>query len=419
MFLLVRFQAFCDPLLSLIAPGLFSYFSSAQIRKGRFCLLSFKGITDVEFPNSYPPRGGCRYFLFSRWIVLLIGSILGSGADAAIPIGNNPLPNMLEQVMPAVVNISTKTRIRYEENPLLRDPFFRHFFDIPSMPREREQQSLGSGVIVDADKGYIITNYHVIGKADQITVTLFDRRNFDASVVGSDPDTDIALIRIKAPGLIALSKGNSDSLRVGDLVVAIGNPFGLGQTVTSGIVSALGRSSLGIEGYEDFIQTDASINPGNSGGALVDTAGYLIGINTAIIGPSGGNIGIGFAIPINMATQIMDQIIQFGNIHRGQVGVQVQDLTPDLARSFDISIDKGAIIADVVHGSPAAKAGLSRGDVVTAVNGNPVDSAAKLRNVIGLARVGDTVTLNVLREGDERLVRVRIERRRTNPSQPY
>ncbi|MCI0733355.1 MAG: Do family serine endopeptidase [Methylococcaceae bacterium] len=349
----------------------------------------------------------------------MIGSILGSGADAAIPIGNNPLPNMLEQVMPAVVNISTKTRIRYEENPLLRDPFFRHFFDIPSMPREREQQSLGSGVIVDADKGYIITNYHVIGKADQITVTLFDRRNFDASVVGSDPDTDIALIRIKAPGLIALSKGNSDSLRVGDLVVAIGNPFGLGQTVTSGIVSALGRSSLGIEGYEDFIQTDASINPGNSGGALVDTAGYLIGINTAIIGPSGGNIGIGFAIPINMATQIMDQIIQFGNIHRGQVGVQVQDLTPDLARSFDISIDKGAIIADVVHGSPAAKAGLSRGDVVTAVNGNPVDSAAKLRNVIGLARVGDTVTLNVLREGDERLVRVRIERRRTNPSQPY
>jgi serine protease Do/serine protease DegQ len=419
MFLLARFQAFCYPLWSIGAAGFISNFSVTEIRNRPFRFNPCKGFSGVEFRDSRPRRGRRRCFSHPLWLVVLIGSVLGSSVDAAIPVGNNPLPNMLEQVMPAVVNISTKTRIRYEENPLLRDPFFRHFFDIPSIPREREQQSLGSGVIIDADKGYIITNYHVIGKADQITVTLYDRRNFDASVVGSDPDTDIALIKIKAPDLIALPKGNSDVLRVGDLVVAIGNPFGLGQTVTSGIVSALGRSSLGIEGYEDFIQTDASINPGNSGGALVDTNGYLIGINTAIIGPSGGNIGIGFAIPINMATQIMDQILRYGTIQRGQLGVQVQDLTPDLARSFDISIDRGAIIADVVEGSPAHKAGLLRGDVVTAVNGNPVDSAAKLRNVIGLARVGDTVTLNIIRKGDERRVRARIEARKTNPLQPY
>ncbi|MGR9107515.1 MAG: Do family serine endopeptidase, partial [Gammaproteobacteria bacterium] len=348
------------------------------------------------------------------WALALTGLLICSSAHAGLPVGMNPLPDMLERVMPGVVNISTKTRIRYEENPLLRDPFFRHFFDVPSIPQERELQSLGSGVIVDSEKGYIVTNNHVIGKADQITVNLYDGRSYDASVVGSDPDTDVALIRIKAPNLTALIKGDSDVLRVGDLVVAIGNPFGLGQTVTSGIVSALGRSSLGIEGYEDFIQTDASINPGNSGGALVDADGNLIGINTAIIGPSGGNIGIGFAIPINMATQIMGQILKYGNIQRGHLGVQVQDLTPALAQSFDIRNQKGALVAGVLDGSPAQKAGLKRGDVVTAVNGTNVDSGAKLRNVIGLARVGETVTLNIIREGREREVRVRIGTRRSS-----
>ncbi|MEN8259616.1 MAG: Do family serine endopeptidase [Pseudomonadota bacterium] len=356
------------------------------------------------------------YFLLAT---LLMAAILPPNARAAIPLDDNPLPSMLERVMPAVVNISTRTRIRYEENPLLRDPFFRHFFDIPSMPRERELQSLGSGVVVDAGKGLIITNHHVIGKADQITVTLYDRRSFDATVVGADPDTDIALIKIKPANLAALPKGNSDTLRVGDIVVAIGNPFGLGQTVTSGIISALGRSSLGIEGYEDFIQTDASINPGNSGGALVDVQGRLIGVNTAIIGPSGGNVGIGFAIPINMATQVMNQIIQYGNIQRGQVGIQIQDLTPDLAKAFDIPHTKGAVIAGVVTGSPADTAGLRRGDVITAANNRPVHSATKLHNIIGLARVGDTVTLEILRKGRKRSFKVEIGQRGTTSPRQY
>ncbi len=368
-------------------------------------------VNELPAAESRPVLSGSRGFRYGLFLVALMVWLFAASADATMPIGDNPLPNMLEGVMPAVVNISTRTRIRYEENPLLRDPFFRHFFDVPSMPREREQQSLGSGVIVDTETGYIITNYHVIGKADQITVTLYDRRSFDASVVGSDPDTDIALIKINAPNLIALGQGNSDKLRVGDFVVAIGNPFGLGQTVTSGIVSALGRSSLGIEGYEDFIQTDASINPGNSGGALVDTGGALVGINTAIIGPSGGNIGIGFAIPINMVNQVMGQIIRYGNIQRGHLGIQVQDLTPALARGFDLATDRGALISGVMDGSPAKLAGLTGGDVVTAVNGIAVDSAAKLRNYIGLARVGDMVTLDVLRKDKEQRVRIRIGKR--------
>lgn len=419
MFPLARFQVFRNLLWMVRQIGPWLKWSTAEIRHRFGYGVTFTANSVVDHRSSRERCHEFRDFSLVLSVVILAGGLLASSAGAGIPLGNNPLPNMLESVMPGVVNISTKTRIRYEENPLLRDPFFRHFFDIPSIPREQEQQSLGSGVIVDGSRGYIITNYHVIGKADQITVTLYDRRVFDASVVGSDPDTDIALIKIEAPNLTALPKGDSGALRVGDIVVAIGNPFGLGQTVTSGIVSALGRSSLGIEGYEDFIQTDASINPGNSGGALVDTEGNLVGINTAIIGPSGGNIGIGFAIPINMVTQVKDQIIQYGKIQRGHLGVQVQDLTPDLARSFDISVNQGAIIVNVEKGSPAQKAGLMRGDVVTAVNGNPVESAAKLRNVIGLARIGDMVTLNILREGDERRISVRIEKRRSSPMQEY
>jgi Do/DeqQ family serine protease len=413
--LLSRIRVGCCALAAAVAAGspVASMPAMAGTRMGRHRSLTGR---PFEWRPMRTQSRGSRHWLF---LAALMFCFFAASADAALPIGDNPLPNMLEGVMPAVVNISTKTRIRYQENPLLRDPFFRHFFDIPSMPREREQQSLGSGVIIDAERGYIITNYHVIGKADQITVTLYDRRSFDASVVGSDPDTDIALIKINAPNLIALEQGNSDTLRVGDFVVAIGNPFGLGQTVTSGIVSALGRSSLGIEGYEDFIQTDASINPGNSGGALVDTGGRLVGINTAIIGPSGGNIGIGFAIPINMVNQIREQIIRYGNIQRGHLGVQVQDLTPALAQGFDLAADKGALVAGVMDGSPAKMAGLMRGDVVTAVNGIAVDSAAKLRNFIGLARVGDVVTLDVLRKDKPQRVRIRIGKRPPSPVQPY
>ncbi|MDX2426446.1 MAG: trypsin-like peptidase domain-containing protein, partial [Cycloclasticus sp.] len=272
-----------------------------------------------------------RLFFLLR-VILVFFSLQ---AHAAFPsfMAEGPLPSLapiLDKVTPAVVNIATKNFVQQRENPLLQDPFFRRFFQIPNTPTKRSSQSLGSGVIVDAQKGLIITNHHVIGKADEITVTLRDGRSFNATVVGSDPESDVAVIKIKAEGLTKLKIADSDNLRVGDFVVAIGNPFGLGQTVTSGIVSALGRSGLGIEGYEDFIQTDASINPGNSGGALINLRGELIGINTAIIAPNGGNVGIGFAIPSNMAISLKDQLVKFGKTNRGQLGISVQDLTPDL-----------------------------------------------------------------------------------------
>jgi serine protease Do/serine protease DegQ len=351
-----------------------------------------------------------RYFRAMALITTLLVGLQPVDVRADIPLTNNPLPEMLKKVIPGVVNIATRTRIRLEENPLLRDPYFRHFFGIPNMPLEREQQSLGSGVVVDASKGYVVTNYHVINKADKITVILQDGQSFDATLVGSDENTDIALVKIKDGNLVELPKGNSDLLQVGDFVVAIGSPFGLGQTVTSGIVSALGRSSLGIEGYEDFIQTDASINPGNSGGALVNLQGELIGINTAIVGPTGGNVGIGFAIPINLASQVIQQIIQYGEIKRGQLGVQMQDLTPALARTLHVKAQHGAVIVGVMPRSPAAKAGLQKGDVVIAINGQAVDSATKLRNRVALMQVGDSVSLDIIRDGEEINTKTRLSK---------
>ncbi len=334
-------------------------------------------------------------------------------ASAAMPLmvdgdGRPTLAPMLKEVTPAVVNISTKSRIQMRMNPLFNDPFFRRFFNIPNMPREQERQALGSGVIVDAAKGYILTNNHVIENADEITVTLKDKRQFEAKVIGTDPDADLAVVQIKARGLTELQMADSDTLQVGDFVVAIGNPFGLEQTVTSGIVSALGRSGLGIEGYENFIQTDASINPGNSGGALVDLDGKLVGINTAIMGPAGGNVGIGFAIPSNMAQQIMKQLIEYGEVRRGQLGVMIQDVTPELAEAMGIDQNSGAVIAQVVKGSAADKAGLKVGDVVIAVNGKPIHSSAQLRNAVGLMRVGELVKLKIIRDGHERIIRARI-----------
>ena len=312
------------------------------------------------------------------------------------------LAPMLEQVTPAVVNIATKGHVQREDNPLMQDPFFRRFFNIPEQ-RERPTQSLGSGVIVDAKNGYIITNNHVIDKAEQITVTLRDRRQLSAKLIGTDPETDIAVIQVPAEHLNALKLFDTSKLRVGDYVVAIGNPFGLGQTVTSGIVSALGRSGLGIEGIEDFIQTDASINPGNSGGALVNLRGELIGINTAILSPGGGgNVGIGFAIPVNMVREIMDQLVQYGEVKRGRLGVAVQDLTPDLANAFNIELREGAVIAQVVDGSPAAIAGLKAGDVVTKINDRHVTNSSDLRNAIGLLRVGQKVNLTITRNRSEK-----------------
>jgi len=315
------------------------------------------------------------------------------------------LAPMLKQVTPAVVNIATEGRIRVQDNPLLQDPFFRYFFNVPEQaPRERRTQSLGSGVIVDAKKGYILTNNHVIDKAVAITVTLQNNKRLSANLIGTDPEADIAVIQVPPEDLtFDLPLGDSSQLQVGDFVVAIGSPFGLGQTVTSGIVSALGRSGLGIEGYEDFIQTDASINPGNSGGALVNLRGELVGINTAILAPSGGNVGIGFAIPINMAKQIMTQLVEYGEVKRGRLGIGIQDFTPELASAFGIERHEGgAVVVQVVENSAADKAGIKIGDIVTKVNDKDVRDAGDLRNVVGLLRVDQKVELTILHEGKKR-----------------
>jgi Do/DeqQ family serine protease len=327
---------------------------------------------------------------------------------AALPAleGQQRLPTLsplMEKVTPAVVNIASRSPV--EENPLFRDPFFRRFFELPE---PQPQMSAGSGVIVDADKGYVLTNHHVIANATEVMVKLKDRRRFKATLVGSDRGTDIALLRIEATNLTALPFGDSDALRVGDFVVAIGNPFGLGQTVTSGIVSALGRSGLNIEGYEDFIQTDASINPGNSGGALVNLKGELVGINTAIIGPTGGNVGIGFAVPSNMARAVTDQLARYGEVRRGQVGVMIQDLTPDIARALNIAQSRGAVITQVQPGSSAEEAGIQAGDVVIELNGRPVRNSSDLRNRIGLVRIGEKVKLTIVRNGKRKTLSMRV-----------
>ncbi len=339
------------------------------------------------------------------FIVILTSAIPTWAALPDTDSQGNILPSlapMLDKTTPAVVNISTRGRVRTEDNPLLQDPFFRRFFGAPNVPRERATQSLGSGVIIDAAKGYILTNNHVIAKAEEITVTLRDGRTLTAKLVGTDPETDVAVIQIPIRNITALPIADSEKLRVGDFVVAIGNPFGLGQTVTSGIVSALGRTGLGIEGYENFIQTDASINPGNSGGALVNLRGELVGINTAIYAPGGGNIGIGFAIPTNMARDIMRQLVEFGEVKRGRLGVQMQNLTPDLAKAFNLEEQQGAVIAKITKGSSADKAGLEVGDIVTTVNGRPVNDAGTIRIAVGLMRVGEKINMNIIRNGKPR-----------------
>jgi Do/DeqQ family serine protease len=316
---------------------------------------------------------------------------------------------LVERVTPAVVNIAVRSRVQVQTNPLFEDPFFRRFFDLPEQPRQRDVLSAGSGVIVDAGRGYVLTNHHVIANAQDIQVTLKDRRTYAARLIGDDPETDIALVEMDAPNLSAVAFGDSDRLKVGDLVIAIGNPFGLGQTVTSGIVSALGRGGLGIEGYEDFIQTDASINPGNSGGALVDSKGELVGINTAILGPTGGNIGIGFAVPVNMARAVMTQLIEHGEVRRGRLGIVIQDLTPDLAAATNLDLRGGAVVTRVEPSSPAARAGLLQGDVIVEVNGIPVDAAADLRNMVGLMPVGAVLDIVLYREQRRQSVRARVE----------
>lgn len=336
---------------------------------------------------------------------LVCFTLLSTSASAGLPaaVGDQPVPSlapMIERVMPAVVNISTVSRIETAEHPLMRDPFFRRFFDLPHPQQRRETNSLGSGVIVDAERGVVLSNHHVIAKASEIRVRLHDGRTLEATLVGADPDTDVAVLRIAAERLSALELADSDALRVGDFVVAIGNPFGLSRTVTSGIVSGLGRSGLGIEGYESFIQTDASINPGNSGGPLVNLQGELVGLNTAILAPSGGNIGIGFAIPANMARAVMAQILDHGAVRRGLFGVAVQDMTLELAAALGTSGQEGALVSDVRPGSAAATAGLLEGDLILKINGALVKGAEDLRNRFGMLRVGASVELEVLREGE-------------------
>lgn len=336
---------------------------------------------------------------------LLAGLLsLSAPVGAALPLAveGQPVPSlspMLKRVTPGVVNISTRTQIQQAEHPLMRDPVFRHFFGVPNQPSHRESSSLGSGVIVDARRGYVLTNNHVVDKADEITVTLTDGRKLKAKLVGADRESDVAVVKVDSDRLTEVPIANSDRLQVGDFVVAVGNPFGLGQTVTSGIVSALGRSGLGIEGYEDFIQTDASINPGNSGGALVDLNGQLIGINTAILAPNGGNVGIGFAIPVNMAMSIMNTLVEHGEVKRGLLGVTVQDLTHELAQAFKLNQTQGAVITGIQPGSPAENANLETGDVVTAINGRRVKNSADVRNTIGLAQIGDEVNVEVIHNG--------------------
>jgi len=345
--------------------------------------------------------------LRAAFILLLLLSPLC--ARAALPLNLKGVPTlapMLAQVTPAVVNISVVTRSPMEDNPLFRDPLFRRFFNVPDRPSR--EQSAGSGVIVDRARGYVLTNNHVINNAQEVVVTLKDRRTLKAKLVGTDPGTDIAVLKIEAQNLAELKFGDSDVMNVGDFVVAIGNPFGIGQTVTSGIVSALGRSGLGIEGYEDFIQTDASINPGNSGGALVNLSGELIGINTAIIGPSGSSVGIGFAVPSNMVRSVMEQIIRYGEVRRGRVGVVTQDMTHELAQSLAAGSADGAVVVQVEPGSPGDKAGLKPRDIVTSINGKAVRGSADLRNRMGLIPVGEEVEMRVQRGKQPLVVKLRI-----------
>ena len=359
-------------------------------------------------------------FLLFASVLMAVAMSLSANAALPVKMDGQDMPSlapMLENVTPAVVNIATEGKVQIQ-NPLLNDPLFRRFFNVPNQPLERKFQSLGSGVIVDAKRGLVLTNNHVIAHADQISVTLRDGRRLDAKLVGTDPETDVAVIKIPAEGLSDLKTSNSDALRVGDFVIAIGNPFGLGQTVTSGIVSALGRSGLGIEGYEDFIQTDASINPGNSGGALVNLRGELVGINTAIFSQSGGNIGIGFAIPINLALNVMEQLVEHGEVKRGYLGVYAQDLDPDLAEAFGLKKQTGAIISKVVDGSPAQKSGLMPGDIITRIDGKEIRNASDVRNQIGLLRVGKKVVFDILRRGKAMQISTEIVESETPQGQP-
>ncbi len=351
---------------------------------------------------------------------VLAAVVISVNAFAQLPakVGDQEVPSLaplVSRTSPAVVNIATQGTVTASRNPMMDDPFFRRFFGVPQ-ERERQVRSAGSGVIVNAKKGYVLTNHHVIENADQIEVVLDDDRSLQATVVGSDPGTDIAVLLLEEyDNLVDMPLGDSEELQVGDFVVAIGNPFGLQHTVTSGIVSALGRHGISRDGYEDFIQTDASINPGNSGGALINLKGELVGINSAIFSSSGGNIGIGFAIPVNIAKAIMEQILEFGEVRRGLLGVSISDFNAETAEAIGVEATQGALVQEIVPGSAAEKAGVEVGDVIVSVNGVTITDAADLRTTIGLKRSGETVKLIVIRDGDRETVTAMLDELDMNP----
>jgi len=316
----------------------------------------------------------------------------------------------VRRAMPSVVNIFTSKEIRTPRHPLLNDPIFRRFFGEQLPDEAQRAASLGSGVIVSAS-GYVLTNHHVVEAADEIEVALVDGKKLLAKVVGNDPETDLAVLRVNAENLPAITFGSAENLRVGDVVLAIGNPFGVGQTVTSGIVSALGRTGLGINTFENFIQTDAAINPGNSGGALIDAQGNLIGINTAIFSRSGGSMGIGFAIPVSTAKVVLDQIVKNGTVTRGWIGVEVQEITPPIAESFKLGSTRGALIAGVLRGGPADKAGVKPGDVLTEVEGKPVADPTSMLNLVAALAPGKPASVKLMRGGQEVDATITVGRR--------
>ncbi|MGC9323517.1 MAG: DegQ family serine endoprotease [Desulfomonilia bacterium] len=344
-------------------------------------------------------------------LILVCSCMIGIAAPVDTVQAQNPyegdwVAEVAEKVIPSVVNISSTKTVVVQQSPFFSDPFFREFFG-GGIPRERVQRALGSGVIVTED-GFIVTNNHVVGGADTVEVRLSDERVFIATIVGTDPKSDVAIIKIDQKDLPAIRIGDSTNLRIGSFVLAVGNPFGLGQTVTMGIISALGRSGLGITDYENFIQTDAAINPGNSGGALVNMEGELIGINTAILSRSGGNVGIGFAIPINVVMTIKNSIEKYGEVVRGWLGVSVQEITPKIAEALGLSTTKGALVSEVIKGSPAEKSGIVQGDVIVAIGGNTVHNTSSLRFMISELLPGTEVEVKVFRDGRKKDVRVTI-----------
>ena len=355
-------------------------------------------------------------WLPSRSVVPIVAPPVAAPSAPAASSAASYYP-AVQRAMPSVVNIFTSKEIRSPRHPLLNDPIFRRFFGDQLPDEAQRASSLGSGVIVSAG-GYVLTNHHVVEAADEIEVALADGKKLLAKVVGNDPETDLAVLRISGENLPAITFGSAENLRVGDVVLAIGNPFGVGQTVTSGIVSALGRTGLGINTFENFIQTDAAINPGNSGGALIDAQGNLIGINTAIFSRSGGSMGIGFAIPVSTAKMVLDQIVKTGTVTRGWIGVEVQEITPPIAESFKLEGTRGALIAGVLRGGPADKAGVKPGDVLTEVEGRPVADPTSMLNLIAALAPGRPATVKLKRNGNDVEAKITVGRRPKPQARP-